>query len=291
MTTSYYAERINLLYVLQQHPDWTQPKLAQALGRSLGWVKKWLRRMRQARARGEPLAEVLRGSSCARKHPPQPTDPLVEERILAIRDEPPEGLHRTPGPEAILYYLPRDQQLQAAAVPLPRSSRTIYRILKKHGRIQQRHPRKPEPQERNAPLTVWQADFKDLSTVAADLEGKQMHGVEALNIVDSGTSVLLDAQVRADFTAEVALEAFVEPLQHYGCPVSVGLNRDLYWLLGPSVQKKRDLSSLTFVFLEQMCQVASTGFALIGLFLSGKHGHEIAQKLSEKLCVFSLDPA
>ena len=32
----------------------------------------------------------------------------------------------------------------------------------------------------------------------------------------------------------------------------------LYWLLGPSVQKKRDLSSLTFVFLEQMCQVAST---------------------------------
>jgi hypothetical protein len=47
MTTSYYADRINLLYVLQQHPDWTQPKLAQALGRSLAWVKKWLRRIRQ----------------------------------------------------------------------------------------------------------------------------------------------------------------------------------------------------------------------------------------------------
>jgi len=66
MTTSSYADRINLLYVLQQHPDWTQPKLAQALGRSLGWRKKWRRRIRLARARGEPRAEVLQGYSCAR---------------------------------------------------------------------------------------------------------------------------------------------------------------------------------------------------------------------------------
>jgi hypothetical protein len=40
MTTSYYADRISLLYVLQQHPDWTQPKLAQALGRSASLGKK-----------------------------------------------------------------------------------------------------------------------------------------------------------------------------------------------------------------------------------------------------------
>jgi len=145
MTTSYYADRINLLYLLQQHPDWTQPKLAQALGRSLAWVKKWRRRIGLARARGEPLAEVLAGYSCARKHSPRATDPLVQERILAIRDEPPEGLRRTPGPAAILYYLPRDQQLQAKAVPLPRSSCTIYRILKKHGRIPERRPRQHEP--------------------------------------------------------------------------------------------------------------------------------------------------
>jgi len=44
-----------------------------------------------------------------------------------MRDEPPEGLQRTPGPKAILYYLPRDEQLQGER--LPRSSRTIYRIL------------------------------------------------------------------------------------------------------------------------------------------------------------------
>ena len=40
MTSSYYADRINLLYVLQQHPDWTQPELAQALGRSASLGEK-----------------------------------------------------------------------------------------------------------------------------------------------------------------------------------------------------------------------------------------------------------
>ena len=143
-----------------------------------------------------------------------------------MRDEPPEGLRRTPGPEAILYYLPRDQELQAAGVPLPRSSCTVYRILKKHGRIQERRPRKPEPQERNAPMTVWQADFKDVTTVPAEPDGKRLHGVQTLNVLDSGTSALLDAQVRADFTAEVAMEAFVEPRLWYGCPAGVVVDRD-----------------------------------------------------------------
>jgi transposase InsO family protein len=234
MTTSYYADRVNLSCLQRLHPDWTQPQLAQALGRSLSWVKKWLRRLRQARAQGQPLWQVLPGQSHARKHPPPATPALVEERILAIRDEPPEGLRRTPGPEAILYYLPRDHELQAAQVPLPRSSRTIYRILKKHGRMQERRPRRQEPQERNTPMTAWQADFKDVSTVGAAPEGKRQHVVETLNLVDSGTSVLLSAQVREDFTAEVALQALVAPLQQYGCPLSLTLDRDPRWVGSPA---------------------------------------------------------
>jgi len=70
---------------------------------------------------------VLHSRSRARKHPPEGISPTVIERILQMRDEPPEGLQRTPGPKAILYYLPRDEQLQGER--LPRSSRTIYRIL------------------------------------------------------------------------------------------------------------------------------------------------------------------
>ena len=152
MTTSYDADRVNLTCLAALHPSWTHQQLADALGRSREWVKKWRKRVREEVAAGKPVEEVLQGHSHARKHPPEGTDPLVEERILAIRDEPPESLRRTPGPEAILYYLPRDAELQAAQAPLPRSSSTIYRLLKKHGRIPERRPRRHEPPERNAPM-------------------------------------------------------------------------------------------------------------------------------------------
>ncbi len=231
MTTSYYADRANLFRLERLHPSWTHQQLADALGRSRDWVKKWRKRLREEVAAGQLLEQVLGGHSRARKHPPSATDPRVEQRILAIRDEPPEGLRRVPGPEAILYYLPRDPDLQA--VPLPRSSRTIYRILKKHGRIPQHCPRQHEPLLRPAPMSVWQADFKDVSSVPADPQGKHQHVVETLNIVDSGTSILLDAQVREDFTAEVALEALVSPLQSYGKPQRLTLDRDVRWVGSP----------------------------------------------------------
>jgi len=234
VTTSYYADRVNLFHLQQHHPHWTHQQLADALGRSREWAKKWRKRLRDEVAAGKPLHEVVQGHSRARKHQPAVTDALVEEHILSIRDQPPEGLQRTPGPKAILYYLSRDHGLQAAGVRLPRSSRTIYRILKKHGRMVQRKPRQHEPQERNAPMSAWQADFKDVSSVPAEQDGKRQHVVETLNIVDSGTSVLLDAQVRTDFTAEVALEALVVPLQRYGCPSSLTLDRDPRWVGSPS---------------------------------------------------------
>lgn len=73
-----------------------------------------------------------------------------------------------------------------------------------------------------------------MSSVPADPQGKQQHVIETLNVVDSGTSVLLDAQVRQDFSAEVALEALVEPLQRYGCPASLTVDRDPRWVGSPA---------------------------------------------------------
>jgi len=60
-------------------------------------------------------------------HPPERISPPVTDPILQIRDSPPEGLQPTPGPKAILSSLPRDPDLQGER--LPRSSRTIHRIL------------------------------------------------------------------------------------------------------------------------------------------------------------------
>ena len=90
---------------------------------SLGWVKKWKKRLQEAEPEDE---QVLYSRSRARRHPPERISQAVTDRISQMRDAPPEGLQRTPGPKAILYSLPRDPDLQAER--LPRSSRTIYRI-------------------------------------------------------------------------------------------------------------------------------------------------------------------
>ncbi len=87
--------------------------------------------------------------------------PLVVEEILSIRDQPPEGLRRVPGSEAIHYYLQRSSLLQLFQLPVP-SPKTIYRILKANDRIITPSGKPPhQPQERPAPMTRWQIDFQE----------------------------------------------------------------------------------------------------------------------------------
>jgi transposase InsO family protein len=230
---SYYAARANLFHLHHQHPDWSQAEFAAALGFSKDWVKKWLQRFRQAHAAGVPVEQVLPGHSRARKHPPVTTHPLVVEQVLSIRDQPPEGLRRVPGQQTIRYYLQRDPLLQFLPLPIP-SCKTIYRILKSHQCIPEHRHRLHQPQERPSPMTVWQLDFKDVSSVPADRDGKRQHVVETLNIIDTGTSVLLDAHVRPDFTAETALEALALTLATYGRPTCITLDRDVRWVGSPA---------------------------------------------------------
>jgi len=184
-------------------------------------------------AAGVALEEVCQGHSRARKHPPAQTHALVVEQVLAIRDQPPEGLRRVPGQQAIRYYLERDGALLFFQLPVP-SCKTIYRILKAHDRILTHKKRVHQPVERPAPMTCWQIDFKDVSSVPADPDGKRQHVVETLNIIDTGTSVLLDAHVRADFTAETALQALARTLGKYGCPKLITLDRDTRWVGSPA---------------------------------------------------------
>ena len=127
MSLSYYAARANLSYLRQHHPDWSHAQLAAALDRSTSWVEKWLKRFREELAAGELLEHVLPGHSPARKTPPPTTQPLVVEQVLAFRDQPPQGLRRVPGPEAIHYYLEEDPLLQFFQMPIP-SCKTIDRI-------------------------------------------------------------------------------------------------------------------------------------------------------------------
>src|SRR6266699_2055112 len=181
------ADRAMLQRLMQLHPEWTQQELADWIGRSVGWVKKWRKRLREA---------------------------------------PPGHLQRTPGPRAILYYLPRDPALHDRRETLPRSTRTIWRILRRNGRISQERRRKRKPLERRQPLEEVQIDFKDVSSIPADPAGKKQHVIEVFNFVDAGTSILLDAQVQADFHAQTVLEAVIRFLYRYGLPPSITFDRD-----------------------------------------------------------------
>ena len=230
MEAEWSADRAKLRLAVRDHPEWSVPHLAQQIGRSVSWVKKWRKRLATAPPEDEA---VLHSRSRAPKHPPPSLSPLAIERILAIRDEPPANLQRVPGPDAILYFLGQDAELQAAGIAPPRSSATVWQVLRRHGRIPHRRGPAHEPVDLPPPLTSWQIDFKDVSTVPRDPEGKRQHVVEALNCVDCGTSLLVATDVRADFTEETTLAAVAELLQAHGRPVEITFDRDPRFVRAP----------------------------------------------------------
>jgi len=73
----------------------------------------------------------------------------------------------------------------------------------------------------------------DASTVPAQPDGKRQHVVEVLNTVDMGTSVLVSAQVRADFTAETTLEMVADLVRTHGCPRLLTVDRDVRFVSSP----------------------------------------------------------
>ena len=155
MDVEWYADRAALRLALREHPEWSAPRLARALGRSVSWVKRWRRRLAQAPPDGEA---VLHSRSRARTRPPAAVPPAVVDHLLELRDHPPAHLQRVPGPKALLYFLHRDPELQAAGAPVPRSTATVWAILRRHGRISQPRPRAHVPVDLPDPLTSWQFD-------------------------------------------------------------------------------------------------------------------------------------
>lgn len=233
VTLSYYADRVNLVQALRRFPSWSTPELAHALQRSPSWIKKWRQRLLPLLDQPVALQQALVSRSRAPHHPPARLDPLVEETLLAIRDQPPEGLRRTPGPKAINSYLQRDETLQALDLARSRSTRTIYRVLVKHQRIVGRQAHEPEPMERPDPLTHWQLDFKVLSSVKTDPSTKHSYEAQSLNMIDMGTSIAVATVVQANFTAETALEAVAHTFEQQGRPEAVTVDRDTKWVGSP----------------------------------------------------------
>jgi transposase InsO family protein len=229
MEEEWMRDRALLRDLLNTDPQTPPQELARATGRSVSWVKKWRKRLRE----GDPHDQELLCSRSRAHHAPYfRWDPRVEACIVEMRLSPPEHLGRTPGPRALLYYLPRDPALQAAGVRLPRSSRTVWKLLRKTGCIVPKSPRKRWPTEPREPLEEIQMDFKDVSSVSAEQspQGKRQHVIEVCNFVDAGTSIALFAQAREDFHEQTAMEAVISFLQTYGRPHQITFDRDPRWV-------------------------------------------------------------
>jgi hypothetical protein len=174
------AKRAALRWLAEHHPHWTHQDLADALKMSRSWVSKWLQRLQQA----DPTeVQALHSRSRARHTPPFSiaSQPAVVQRILQMRLEPPKNLQRVPGPEALLSFLHGDPELAVAAVRLPRSQTTIWKILRQAGCIQEHRRRRSKPLDLRQPGEEVQFDLKDESLVPAEPEGKRAHVVEVAN--------------------------------------------------------------------------------------------------------------
>ena len=115
METIWVADRIRLYQLMREHPDWSISHLAQVLGYSLSWVKKWRRRLREMKY---PQLEMFQSHSRAPKHRTAISQ-WLRSVILTLRDSLPELYHRPAGAKTILYHLqqiqpPRDECIRGS---------------------------------------------------------------------------------------------------------------------------------------------------------------------------------
>lgn len=193
MEAIWFARRAALHCLSREHPDWTTADLAAAVGGSESFVKKWLARLKQATIT-DPM--LYHARSHARHTPPPSTPRSVVERILALRDEPPAHLRRVPGPRTIIAFLHQDPEALALGMPLPRSTRTVWKVLRAHDRIAPELPHQHHPLVPPEPLEEVQADFTDVGSVRGEPDGKRQHAVETCFFLDVGSRHVPYAEVK-----------------------------------------------------------------------------------------------
>ena len=211
MESEWQLDRIRLYELKKQNPEWTQKKLATALSRSLSWVKKWLKRFREAKP---VTATTFKGLSRAPHHRSRAIVDAVRDAVLDIRDQLHEKYGRVVGPRTILYHLHQDDILRQQGHYLPKSTRTIWKILKEGGRI----PTKVcyhVALERPEPLSHWEMDFGELSSE-----------IEFLSVMDRGTSIMVYNHTQRHYNAVTALRAVVELLLVVGLPKLLRFDND-----------------------------------------------------------------
>lgn len=211
MESVWEIDRIQLYQLKRENPEWTQKKLADKLGRSVSWVKKWLRRFRVA---GQTTLETFKSQSRAPHSRPRELVDRVRDAILDLRDQLHEKYGRVVGARTIRYHLHKDEHLKRQGHYLPKSIRSIWKVLKEGGRIPTK-VRYHIPLERPAPMTHWEMDFGELS-------GE----IEFLSVLDRGTSILVYTHTHPHYNAVTALQAVIQLFLMMGCPKLLRFDND-----------------------------------------------------------------
>lgn len=208
-------DRMSLHKLMRKHPDWKTSHLAAVVGRSERWVRKWKSRFV---AVTEPNFQMYQSQSCAPRNRPRQVLEEVKDVICDLRRSLSEKYHRPASAALIRHYLLQDQALSDRQVFIPRSSRTINKILRERGYI--RTPPKPihTPLELSQPMEEWEMDFCEIRL--------QDGRFEFFLVVDRGTSRVVYLEGCEGYRADTALAAVFRLLLLNGCPKRLRLDRD-----------------------------------------------------------------
>lgn len=221
MEEHWIAKRSQLRQLLQDQPNWTNAMYADAVDMSVSWVKDW----KQVFRRADPDNEaVVLGRPRHRRTPMDDYDADVIDAVLDIRDNPPDYCPRTPGPAVIQYEL--QQRFADTDKRFPRSTSTIWTILDQHQRIIRSPEREHEPFVRPDPMTHWEIDFTDITSIPADPDGKRQHAAEMLNVVDRGTSILVASTASDTYNTETSIMTMTGVFLKEGLPNTITMDRD-----------------------------------------------------------------
>ncbi len=120
METEWRIARARLRDLLRENAHVCHRELADQLGYSVAWVRKWRKRLAQATPEDD---QVLNGQSHRPKHIPHRVSEPVEERIIELRVVLSEQYNHPVGARTIAAYLRKEAAHWAGGVPT--SSATI----------------------------------------------------------------------------------------------------------------------------------------------------------------------
>jgi transposase InsO family protein len=223
MEADWVVARAQLRAQLAQKPESSHQELAEVLGYSRSWVRKW--RGRLAKAPSEDEA-VLHSRSRRPHTSPSRIVEAVEERIVGLRLSLVERFHRKVGGRTILYYLNEAEQTDPLGYALPRSPTTIWRILRRRQDILPEPKRVLQPFARPAPLQVWEVDFCTAVNQSPEVPHKQANAIEVFNVVDRGPSLAIASLASSQYDAEQALYTLLQLLLSTGLPHGIVCDND-----------------------------------------------------------------